>query len=148
MSHRARACQLDFDPLKDVEPVTQLPNNPLLIVARKAVPANNVRELIAWLKANQDKVSVGTSDVGVAHHGRVLLVRHRGRFQFVPYRGAGPAARTASNSLSLPSAALGSISSSAFFPNSPAPSSATSALHPNRIASWPPWRAYNLDKAT
>jgi hypothetical protein len=56
--------------------------------------------------------------------------------------GSPASPRTASNSLSLPSTAPGSISSRASFPNSPAPSCATSASHPSknsRIASWPPW---------
>jgi hypothetical protein len=122
---------LDFDFLKDVEPVAQLPNNPLLIVARKAVPANNLKKPIAWPKANQDKVSVGTSGVGGAHRGRALPERHWGLFQFVPIVVRFRLRGTASNSLSLPSTALGSI---------PAPSCATSASHPkrsSRIASWP-----------
>jgi tripartite-type tricarboxylate transporter receptor subunit TctC len=41
---------------------------PVLIVTKKAVPANNLKELIAWLKTNQDKVSVGTSGVGGTSH--------------------------------------------------------------------------------
>jgi tripartite-type tricarboxylate transporter receptor subunit TctC len=57
------------------------------------VPASNLGELIAWLKANQAKVSVGTSGVGGESHvwgvffQNVISVHLR----FVPYRGAGPA---------------------------------------------------------
>jgi len=85
--------QLPFDLLKDLEPVALLPNYPMLIVSKKIVPANNLKELIAWLRANQDQVSVGTSGVGgVSHVAGVLFQNFVGaRFQFVPYRGAGPA---------------------------------------------------------
>jgi tripartite-type tricarboxylate transporter receptor subunit TctC len=84
----------DYDLLKDFEPVAQLPGSPLLIVSRKAVPAANLNELIAWLKANQGKVTVGTSGVGGASHiGGVFFQNAIGaRFQFVlsqqsPVRG-------------------------------------------------------------
>jgi tripartite-type tricarboxylate transporter receptor subunit TctC len=85
--------RLDYDLLKDFEPVAQIPGNPMLIVSRKAVPANNLKELIAWLKANQEKVSVGTSGVGGGSHVAGVFFQNAigARFQYVPYRGAGPA---------------------------------------------------------
>src|SRR5258707_712355 len=49
---------LSYDLLKDLEPVALLPSNPMLVVSKKAVPANNLLELIAWLKANRDKATV------------------------------------------------------------------------------------------
>jgi tripartite-type tricarboxylate transporter receptor subunit TctC len=84
--------QLDFD-LWDFEPIAQLPSQPGLIATRMTVPVTNLRELIAWLKANQDKVSVGTSGVGgESHVWGVLFQNVIGvHLQFVPYRGAGPA---------------------------------------------------------
>ena len=77
----------------DFEPVSLLATNPLLIVAKKAMPANDLKELIAWLKANPDKASQGTSGAGAATHiAGVFFQKETGtRFQFVPYRGAGPA---------------------------------------------------------
>jgi tripartite-type tricarboxylate transporter receptor subunit TctC len=65
----------------------------VLIVTKKAVPANNLKELIAWLKTNQDKVSFGTSGVGgTSHVAGVFLQNSIGaRFQYVPHRGAGRA---------------------------------------------------------
>ena len=85
--------RLDYDLLKDFEPVAQIPGNPMLIVTRRAVPANNLKELIAWLKANQEKVSVGTSGVGGGSHVAGVFFQNAigARFQYVPYRGAGPA---------------------------------------------------------
>src|SRR5215831_3872113 len=46
--------QLPFDLLKDLEPVARLPEYPALVASRKSVPADNLRELFVWLKANQD----------------------------------------------------------------------------------------------
>jgi tripartite-type tricarboxylate transporter receptor subunit TctC len=82
---------LDYDLLNDFKPVAVLPSSPQLIVTRSALPAKNVGELIAWLKAN--KASAGTAGVGSASHvGGLLFETITGtRVTFVPYRGAGPA---------------------------------------------------------
>jgi tripartite-type tricarboxylate transporter receptor subunit TctC len=84
---------LQFDLLKDLVPVAQLASEPLLIVARKRMPADNLQELIAWLKANPDKASAGIAGVGAAGHVTGLSFQKETgtRFQFVPYRGNGPA---------------------------------------------------------
>jgi tripartite-type tricarboxylate transporter receptor subunit TctC len=84
---------LQFDLLKDFTPVAPLPIEPLMIAVKKAVPASNLRELIAWLKANPNKVSSGTSGVGgPSHVAGLLFEKETGtQFQLVPYRGAGPA---------------------------------------------------------
>src|SRR5262245_3377678 len=83
---------LQYDVLKDFEPIALLASNPQLIVTKNTVPANNLAELIAWLKANPDKASQGTGGVP-SQVGGALFQRMTGtRFQFVPYRGgAGPA---------------------------------------------------------
>lgn len=85
--------QLKYDLLRDFEPVAKIATNPQLIISKNAVPAKNLKELIAWLKANPDKASQGTSGVGSgAHVGGVYFQSITGtRFQFVPYQGAGPA---------------------------------------------------------
>jgi tripartite-type tricarboxylate transporter receptor subunit TctC len=59
---------LQYDLLNDLEPVALLSSQPLLIVAKKAMPANDLKELIAWLKANPDKASQGTPGAGTAAH--------------------------------------------------------------------------------
>jgi tripartite-type tricarboxylate transporter receptor subunit TctC len=84
---------LAFDLQKDLQPVALIANNPSVIVSKTAAPAGDLRELIVWMKGNPDKLSVGTSGVGAATHvAGVLLQQLTGtRFQFVPYRGAGPA---------------------------------------------------------
>jgi len=69
-----------------------LVSNPYLVVARKTMPANDLKGLIAWLKANPGNALVGTAGVGGAPHlGGVLLQSATAtRLQFVPYRGGGP----------------------------------------------------------
>src|SRR5215467_8671573 len=84
---------LQFDLLKDLEPVAQLGAEPLLIATRKSMPASNLEELIGWLKANPDKASAGIAGVGATGHVTGLSFQKETgtRFQFVPYRGNGPA---------------------------------------------------------
>jgi tripartite-type tricarboxylate transporter receptor subunit TctC len=84
---------LAFDLQKDLQPVALIANNPSVIVSKTAAPATDLKGLITWIKANPDKLSAGTSGVGAATHvAGVLLQQLTGtRFQFVPYRGAGPA---------------------------------------------------------
>jgi tripartite-type tricarboxylate transporter receptor subunit TctC len=81
---------LPYDLLDDFEPVALLASSPLLIVARKVIPANDLKEFIEWLKANPEKASQGTNGPGsVMHLAGVLFQKETGtRFQFVPYRGA------------------------------------------------------------
>ena len=84
---------LQYDVLRDFEPVALLASNPQLIVAKNATPAKSLNELIAWLKANPGKASQGTAGVGSpAHVSGAYFQKETGtRFQFVPYRGAAPA---------------------------------------------------------
>jgi tripartite-type tricarboxylate transporter receptor subunit TctC len=84
---------LPFDLLKDLEPVIQIGSEPLLIVGKKSFPADDLKAMIAWLKANPDKASVGIAGVGATGQlTGISLQRETGtKFQFVPYRGNGPA---------------------------------------------------------
>jgi tripartite-type tricarboxylate transporter receptor subunit TctC len=84
---------LSYDLLKDFEPVALLGAEPLVIVAKKSMPANNLGELIAWLRANPGKASAGTAGAGTAGHVTGVLFQKETRtsYQFVPYRGVGPA---------------------------------------------------------
>ena len=59
---------LQYDVVKDFEPVALLVSGPALIVSKTAVPANNLKELIAWLKTNHDKVVQGHNGSGSAQH--------------------------------------------------------------------------------
>jgi tripartite-type tricarboxylate transporter receptor subunit TctC len=85
--------QLPYDVLNDFEPISLVASNPQLIVAKKTLPPNDLKELIAWLKANPDKASEGTAGAGSASHvsGAYFQKATGTSFQFVPYRGTGPA---------------------------------------------------------
>jgi tripartite-type tricarboxylate transporter receptor subunit TctC len=80
---------LQLDLVADFEPIAELAVEPLLIVGRKNLPAADLKELIAWLKANPDVASVGIPGVGaVGHLTGIAFQRDTGtRFHFVPYRG-------------------------------------------------------------
>jgi tripartite-type tricarboxylate transporter receptor subunit TctC len=84
---------LKYDVLNDFEPVSLVATQPLLIVAKKAMPADDLKGLIAWLKVNPGKASAGTGGVGSGEHvsGALFQTVTGTRFQFVPYRGAAPA---------------------------------------------------------
>jgi tripartite-type tricarboxylate transporter receptor subunit TctC len=84
---------LPYDLLKDLVPVAELPANPQLIVSKKSVPAGDLKEFIAWLKANESKVSAGTAGPGSASHVAEIYFQNLTGTQFplVPYRGTGPA---------------------------------------------------------
>ncbi len=83
--------RLSFDLLNDFEPIVLAVTQPFLIDARKTMPANNLQELIAWLKANAAKTSMGTSGVGSPSHvAGVLMENMLGlHWQMVAYRSAG-----------------------------------------------------------
>lgn len=85
--------KLPYDVVADFEPVALLASNPQLIVAKRTMPANDLRELISWLKANPDKASQGTGGMGSPAHvtGAMFQMLTGTRFAFVPYRGAAPA---------------------------------------------------------
>jgi tripartite-type tricarboxylate transporter receptor subunit TctC len=78
-----------YDVLKDLDPLVLLGSTPLWIVARNTLPAKNLPELVAWLKANPDKATAATVGSGSAAHlcGIYLQDNTATRFQFVPYRG-------------------------------------------------------------
>lgn len=85
--------KLPYDVVADFEPVATIAMGTQLIVGRKSLEANSLKELIAWLKANPGKATAGTSGAGTgAHVAGVFFKDKTGTdFQFIPYRGAGPA---------------------------------------------------------
>jgi tripartite-type tricarboxylate transporter receptor subunit TctC len=85
------AYSLSYDLLNDFEPISVVASAPALIVSNNAVPAKNLQELIAWLKANPDKASAGTFAVWARLFGAYFQNVTGTRFQIVPYRGAAPA---------------------------------------------------------
>ena len=82
---------LGFDLLNDLEPVALIATQPFLIDARKTMPASNLKELVAWLKANADKATMGNSGVGSPSHVAGVLMENMvgAKWQMVSYRSAG-----------------------------------------------------------
>jgi tripartite-type tricarboxylate transporter receptor subunit TctC len=82
-----------YNAATDFTPVALLAQVPLVLIVRKDLPVNNLQEFIAYVKANQDKMSYGSAGAGSATHlGCVLLNAAIGvNLQHVPYRGTGPA---------------------------------------------------------
>jgi tripartite-type tricarboxylate transporter receptor subunit TctC len=85
------AYQLSYDLLRDLESISLLTNAPAFIVANNSVSAKDLPELIAWLKANPNKVSAGTFATWGRLFGAYFQNSTGTRIQFVPYRGAAPA---------------------------------------------------------
>ena len=82
---------LDFDLLNDFEPIALVATQPFLIDARKTLPPNNLKELVAWLKQNGDKTTMGNSGVGSPSHVAGVLMQNMVgvKWQMVSYRSAG-----------------------------------------------------------
>jgi len=85
--------KLQYDVLTDLDPVALMTTSPMWLLSGVKLPANNLKELIAWLKANPDKASAAVVGPGSpAHLCGVYFQNNTGtKFQFVPYKGAGPA---------------------------------------------------------
>src|SRR5262245_58782738 len=79
---------LPYDIRTDFEPVARLPSNPYVVVARKDLPANDLKGLIAWLRANPGKATEGKAGPGSGQHVSAIYFQDvtGTRFQFVPYR--------------------------------------------------------------
>ncbi len=82
-----------YDALQDFEPVGMVTESPRLLVARKGLPANNLKEMVAYVKANQDKVQYSSAGVGSGTHLPCALFNYTlgVNVTHVPYRGEGPA---------------------------------------------------------
>jgi len=85
--------QLPYDVLEDLQPVAMIATNPQLIISSSTVPARNLKELIAWVKANQDKVTIASGGAGTPSHvsGVEFQIVTATRLQVVHYRGSAPA---------------------------------------------------------
>jgi tripartite-type tricarboxylate transporter receptor subunit TctC len=88
----AAAQNLQFDVVKDFEPVSLIADSPQWLVVRKTFPATDLKEAIAWLKANPGKGTVGVVGVGGPPDvAAIYFQKQTGTtFQLVPYRGGAP----------------------------------------------------------
>jgi tripartite-type tricarboxylate transporter receptor subunit TctC len=85
--------QLGYDLLRDLEPVAMVGGNPMILVSKTAVPAASLKELVAWVKANEGKVNAGTAGAGSSTHIAGIYFQNEigAKLQFIPYKGTGPA---------------------------------------------------------
>jgi len=85
------AYSLQYDVLKDFEPVALLTSNPYILVTNKSAQAKDLKALVTWIKESDGKVTVGIASMAQ----RVCAVYFQNltdtKLQYVPYRGAGPA---------------------------------------------------------
>jgi tripartite-type tricarboxylate transporter receptor subunit TctC len=82
-----------YDSLQDFEPVGMVTESPRLLVARKGLPVSGLKELVAHMKANQDKMQYSSAGVGSGTHLPCALLNFTlgVNITMVPYRGEGPA---------------------------------------------------------
>lgn len=87
---------LNYDMLTDLVPLAMIATNPQMVISKLGVPAKTMKELIEWVKANQDKVQFATGGVGGSSHiaGIYLLNRIGAKTAFIPYRGGAPAVQS------------------------------------------------------
>jgi tripartite-type tricarboxylate transporter receptor subunit TctC len=82
---------LPYDVLNDFAPISPLATTSDILFARKTLPAKDLNELIAWLKANPNKASVGIIAVGFRWLAAFFQKETGTKFALVPYRGTAPA---------------------------------------------------------
>lgn len=85
--------QLRFNPLTDFEYIGLINDVPMTIIAKPQMPAKDLKEFLAYIKANKDKVSYANAGIGAASHlcGMLFMSAIETSFLTVPYKGTGPA---------------------------------------------------------
>ena len=85
--------KLTYDPINDFAPIGLINDGAMTLVARKDFPANNLKELIAYAKANKSKVNLANAGVGSASHlaGMLFMSALQTDLTTIPYKGTGPA---------------------------------------------------------
>jgi len=84
---------LNYDTIKDLLPVTQVAQMPFVLAVTSKLPVNNIKEFIAYAKANPGKLNFSTSGNGAGSHlaGEMFNSATGAKMVHVPYKGAGPA---------------------------------------------------------
>ncbi len=88
----ASILKLDYDVVTDFAPISLIADTPIWIVARKSLPADDVKGFIAWLKSENGKATMGTVGIGSPSEfaARIFMRETGTSFQLIPYRGAAP----------------------------------------------------------
>ncbi|MCJ7642324.1 MAG: tripartite tricarboxylate transporter substrate binding protein BugD [Desulfobacterales bacterium] len=85
--------KLPYDPINDFEPIGLINEVPMTLVAKKDFPPNNLKELIAYVKANKEKINLANAGLGAASHlcGTLFMSAIETDLTTIPYSGTGPA---------------------------------------------------------
>ncbi len=92
-NHSLYAGRLNFDPAKQLTPITLVGTTPLILTVNQSFPAKDVKELLAYAKANPNKISFGSSGIGSAAHltSEYLKLQAQVQMVHIPYKGTAPA---------------------------------------------------------
>lgn len=84
---------LRYDPIKDLDPIGLVTEVPMTFVAKKDFPPKDMKDLVAYVKANKDKVTYANAGVGAASHlcGMLFMTAIQTDLTTIPYKGTGPA---------------------------------------------------------
>ena len=82
---------INYDLQKDFTPIGLMTINPQLMIARKDFPADDLKGLVAWLKANPDKATLVEQTAAAKLAGIQMMQMTGTKLEFIPFRGAGPA---------------------------------------------------------
>jgi tripartite-type tricarboxylate transporter receptor subunit TctC len=85
--------KLPYNPMTDFEPIGLINEVPMTLVAKKDFPAKDLMELIAYVKANKEKVNYANAGLGAASHlcGMLFMTAIQTEVTTIPYSGTGPA---------------------------------------------------------
>lgn len=85
--------KLPYDPIKDFEPIGLINEVPMTLVAKKDFPPKDLKDLIAYVKANKTKVNLANAGLGAASHlcGTLFMSTIETDLTTIPYSGTGPA---------------------------------------------------------
>jgi tripartite-type tricarboxylate transporter receptor subunit TctC len=85
--------KLPYNPINDLEPIGLINDTPMTLVAKKDFPAKDLKELIAYVKKNKDKVTYANAGLGAASHlcGMLFMTAIETDVTTVPYKGTAPA---------------------------------------------------------
>ena len=82
--------KLNYDPVKDFAPITMLAVSQNVVVINPSIPVNNIKELVAYAKANPDEMNFGSSGNGTISHltGEMFNALNGTRITHIPYKGS------------------------------------------------------------
>ncbi|MCX5831872.1 MAG: tripartite tricarboxylate transporter substrate binding protein BugD [Deltaproteobacteria bacterium] len=85
--------KLPYNPIRDFEPIGLINEVPMTLVARKDFPAKDLKELIAYVKANKEKINLANAGLGAVSHlcGMLFMTAIQTDLTTIPYKGTGPA---------------------------------------------------------